>query len=277
MQRIVPRKVVTLLAVLAFAYVALCAVLFVFQRSLIYFPQPRATGIGATMVTLPTDAGDVLVTTRPHTGRDALVYFGGNAEDVSGSLAGLSEAFADHAIYLLHYRGYGGSSGTPSEAALFADAVALFDKVHAEHENVVVVGRSLGSGVAVQLASVRPVSRLVLVTPYYSIQELAARQFPWFPVRWLLRDRFDSWRYARDVTAPTLLVAAEHDEVIPRASTQALYESFRTGVASLRVIAATGHNTISESAEYLPLLRGAPWRERSPGAATATRGRQGRS
>jgi uncharacterized protein len=249
---------VTFIAVVALAYVGLCGLLFFFQRSLIYFPQARAVSSGATTITLPTEGGDVLVTARAHTGRAALVYFGGNAEDVASSLPGFATAFPDHAIYLLHYRGYGGSSGTPSEAALFADAVALFDKVQVEHENVVVVGRSLGSGVAVYLASVRPVSRLVLVSPYNSIQELAARQFPWFPVRWLLRDKFESWRYARDVTAPTLLVAAEHDEVIPRASTEALYRSFRTGVASLKVIAATGHNTISESAEYLPLLRGAP-------------------
>lgn len=252
------RKMVTFLAVVASAYLGLCGVLFFFQRSLIYFPQPRTIGSGATTITLPMEGGDVLVTARPHSGPSALIYFGGNAEDVSSSLPGFSAAFPGHAIYLLHYRGYGGSSGTPSEAALFADAIALFDKVHDEHENVVAVGRSLGSGVAVHLASVRPVARLVLVTPYNSIQELAALQFPWFPVRWLMRDKFESWRYAKDVAAPTLLVAAEHDEVIPRASTEALYGSFRTGVASLKVIAAAGHNTISESPEYMPLLRGTP-------------------
>jgi pimeloyl-ACP methyl ester carboxylesterase len=187
-----------------------------------------------------------------------LIYFGGNAEDVSGNLPGFSEAFADHALYLLHYRGYGGSSGMPTEAALFADAIALFDKVHAEHENVVVVGRSLGSGVAVHLASLRPVARLVLVTPYDSLQELAAHQFPYFPVRWLLLDKFESWRYAAKVVAPTLVIAAEHDEVVPRTSTESLYTRFGTGVASLRVVGGTSHNTISESPEYLPLLKGLP-------------------
>lgn len=252
------RTMITFLAVVALVYLGLCALLFFFQRSLIYFPQPRTQGSASSTITLSTDGARVLVTVRARSGPNAIVYFGGNAEDVSYSLPSLSAAFPDYAIYLLHYRGYGGSSGTPSEAALFADAVALFDNVRVEHESIVAVGRSLGSGVAVNLASVRPVARLVLITPYSSIQELAVQQFPYFPVHWLLRDRFESWRYAERITVPTLLVAAEHDEVIPRASTEALYARFRKGVASLKVIAGTNHNSISESSEYVSMLRGAP-------------------
>ena len=251
-----PRTIVTLAAVVALVYLGLCGALFLFQRSLIYFPQPRSLAGGAATLTLPADGAQVLVTARPRSGSNALLYFGGNAEDVSGSLPDLSTAFPDHAIYLLHYRGYGGSSGKPSEAALFADALALFDKIRAEHQNIVVVGRSLGSGVALYLASQRPVARLVLVTPYDSLLELAAKQFPYFPVRWLLLDKFESWRYAQQIAVPTLVVAAEHDEVIPRESTEALYKRFRTGVASFKVVAGTGHNSISDSPDYLPLLKG---------------------
>jgi pimeloyl-ACP methyl ester carboxylesterase len=252
------RTMVTLVAVVALVYIGLCGVLFLYQRNLIYFPQPRSPGSGATTLTLPADGAQVLVTASQRSGPNALLYFGGNAEDVSYSLPSLSTAFPDYAVYLLHYRGYGGSSGKPSEAALFADALALFDKVRIEHQDIVVVGRSLGSGVAVHLASLRPVARLVLVTPYDSLQELAAQQFPYFPVRWLLLDKFESWRYAQQVAAPTLVVAAEHDEVIPRTSTEALYKRFRTGVASFKVVAGTSHNTISESPEYMPLLKGVP-------------------
>jgi pimeloyl-ACP methyl ester carboxylesterase len=251
------RTMITLVAVLVLGYLGLCAFLFFYQRNLIYFPQPRSGGNGATTLTLSTDGVQLLVTTRQRIGPDALLYFGGNAEDVSYSLPGLAAAFPDYAIYLLHYRGYGGSTGKPSEAALIADALALFDKVHSEHRNITVVGRSLGSGVAVHLASLRPVARLVLVTPYDSLRELAAQQFPYFPVRWLMLDKFESSKYAEQVTTPTLIVAAEHDEVIPRASTETLYKHFRAGVASVKVVAGTGHNTISESPAYLPLLSGA--------------------
>jgi len=254
----VPHTIVTLVAVVALIYLGLCGALFLYQRNLIYFPQPRSLASGATTLALPADGAQVLVTVRQRSGPNALLYFGGNAEDVSYSLPGLSTAFPDHAVYLLHYRGYGGSSGKPSEAALFADALALFDRVSTDHQNIAVVGRSLGSGVAVHLASLRPVARLVLVTPYDSLQELAARQFPYLPVRWLLLDKFESWRYAEHITVPTLVIAAEHDEVIPRMSTEALYKRFRTGVASFKTVIGTSHNSISESPDYLPLLSGVP-------------------
>src|ERR1039457_6212102 len=104
-------------------YLGLCGVLFFFQRALIYFPQPGSGNSGATMVTLPVAAARVLVCSRPQHGRRALIYFGGNAEDVSLNMPGFSVEFPDTAIYLLHYRGYGGSSGRPSEDALFTDAL----------------------------------------------------------------------------------------------------------------------------------------------------------
>lgn len=241
-------------AVLALIYVALCALLFFQQRSLIYQPRPRTIIDGATMLTLRVDGAEVLVTTLQRPGEAALVYFGGNAEDVSYGLPALAQAFPDHAIYLMHYRGYGGSSGKPTEAALFSDAVALFDKVHAEHGSILVVGRSLGSGVATYLASVRPVARLVLVTPFDSLVAVASQHYPFFPVRWLMRDKFESWRYAERVTAPTLILAAQFDEVIPAASTKALLPHFRPGLVSFKVIAGTSHNSISESADYFPAL-----------------------
>ncbi len=251
-----PRPLLVLLLVLAAAYLGLCALLFLFQRSLIYFPQPRTLVPGTQTLQLASEAGPVLVTVRRGPGAGALIYLGGNAEDVSYSLPTLAVAYPEHSLYLLHYRGYGGSAGAPTEAALFADALALFDRVQAGHGNVTVVGRSLGSGVAVHLASQRPVARLVLVTPYNSIEELAAQRFPYFPIRWLLRDRFESWRHAGQVSAPTLLLAAEHDEVIPLASTRALLSHFPEGVARLEIIPGRDHNSISESAAYVPLLRG---------------------
>jgi hypothetical protein len=250
------RAVLTLAAAVTLLYLGLCAALFVFQRSLIYLPQPRSSGSDAATMELRVVGAKVIVTARLHSGPNALIYFGGNAEDVSYNLPSLSTAFPDHALYLPHYRGYGGSSGKPSEAALFADALVLFDTIHAEHNNILVVGRSLGSAVAVHLASRRPVARLVLVTPFESIQELAARQFPYFPVRWLLLDKFESWRYAAQVTAPTLVIAAEHDEIVPRATSESLHGQFRMGVAALEVVGGTSHNTISESPDYIPLLQG---------------------
>lgn len=185
-----------------------------------------------------------------------MVYFGGNAEDASLNLPEFRSAFPERALYVMHYRGYGGSAGHPSEEGLFADGMALLDLVLAKHSRVTLIGRSLGSGVAVRLAAQRPVERLVLVTPYDSILGIARQQFALFPVRWLLRDAYESWRYAPSVSAPVLILAAEHDEVIPRASTELLRTRFRQGSLRYAVIPHTGHNTISESEDYWALLRG---------------------
>ena len=236
-------------------YVGLCAALFFMQRSMIYFPQPRAPGDTSASLPLAVDGAELVIGVRPHDGPNALVYFGGNGEDVSFNLPDFSAAFPDHALYLMNYRGYGGSSGSPSEAAIHQDALALFDLVRARHPNVALMGRSLGSGVAIRLASERPATALVLITPYSSIAELGARQLPMFPVKWLLRDRYESWRYAPVIEVPTTLVVAEHDEIIPRWSTDDLYARFTPGVASVRVIPGTGHNTLSNSPLYVQALQ----------------------
>jgi len=183
------------------------------------------------------------------------LYFGGNAEVVSGSLPTMANAFPDHSIYGMHYRGYAGSAGSPTEAALREDALALYDRVVREHPDVIVVGRSLGSGVAVWLASQRRASRLILITPFNSLLELAATQLRFLPIKWLLLDKFESWRYAPMVATRTLIVEAERDEVIPNSSTQALMMHFRPDLVSLKVLRGVGHNTISYHPDYVPALR----------------------
>jgi pimeloyl-ACP methyl ester carboxylesterase len=239
-------------------YAALCLALFLWQRSFLYYPQPKSADNNCPTLTLNVNGEHILVSTRPKAGAGAVIYFGGNAEDVFRSLPGLGEAFPDRAIYALNYRGYGGSTGKPSESGLIADAIALYDQVRLDHSHIILIGRSLGSGIAVRVASERPTERLVLITPYRSLSEIGANQFPYFPVRWLMLDKFESWRYAPKVTAPTQLIAAQNDEVIPASSTTALYKCFAPSLVNLSVIPGVGHNTISESPEYIALLRGTP-------------------
>jgi pimeloyl-ACP methyl ester carboxylesterase len=237
------------------SYLAACLWMFVAQRSFIYFPPDSALLAAPHTSTLVVPGALVKVSERPLPGKQAVIYLGGNAEDVSASLPLLDRAFPDHALYLLHYRGYPGSSGTPTEAALVADALTLFDRVAAEHSDVVVIGRSLGAGVAIQVASRRQARKLVLVTPFDSLQDLAAQQFPYFPVRWLLKDKYESWRYVPQVKAPTLILAAENDEIIPAWSTERLVSRFAQGSVALKVVGGAGHNSISESPSYPSLLR----------------------
>jgi pimeloyl-ACP methyl ester carboxylesterase len=252
--RLVRRVFVITVVAVVVLYAGICGAMFAFQRSLIYYPQPRSDREASTLMTLQVLTETVQVATRPRDGSDALIYFGGNAEDVSRDMPDLADAFPHSAIYLLHYPGYGGSSGSPSQQAIFADALALYNRVHSEHPNIVVIGRSLGSGVAVWIASQHPVSRLVLITPYDSLADAAAHQYPLLPVRWLLRDKFESWRYAPQVTAPTRLIVAENDELIPRSSSDRLRTRFKNAPVSYVVVPGAGHNTIQDNADYWTLL-----------------------
>jgi hypothetical protein len=235
-------------------YLALCAYLYTHQQALLYFPQALPPGAGAHVRPLRAGGPRILVSTRETAGDEAIVYFGGNGEIVANRLPEFAAAFPRDALYLLHYRGYAGSAGEPGEAALVADALALFDLAHARHRRVTVVGRSLGSGLAVHVASLRPVARLVLVTPYDSIVGVAAGQYPYVPVSLLLRDRYESWRYAPRVRAPTRILLAGRDEVIPRQNSEQLYARFRPGVATMTVFPGAGHNSISADPRYLPLF-----------------------
>jgi pimeloyl-ACP methyl ester carboxylesterase len=253
-----PRVILIGLGLAAFLYVGLCLVLFLAQRSFIYYPQSKSPTDHSPTFTLDVNGARVAIATGagPGPGPDAVIYFGGNAENVSLSLPTLAEAYPGRAVFAMNYRGYGGSTGTPSEAALIADGLVLFDHVRLDHPRIIVIGRSLGSGVAVHIASLRPAERLILVTPYDSLAEIAANQFRLFPVRWLLIDKFESWRYAPKITAPTQLIVAQYDEVIPLASTQSLYKHFPEGLATLTVIPMVSHNSIADSPDYVPLLRG---------------------
>lgn len=247
-----------LLILVMLAYAGLVLLTFLTQRSLIYLPQPRALASGVAEAWLQVDGVPVQLSVLERAGAPALLYFGGNAEDVSLTLPSLAEAFPAHALYLMHYRGYGGSGGRPSEAALVADALALHDKVSAAgHPQILLIGRSLGSGVAMQLASRRAVDRLVLITPFDSLAEVGAHHFRWLPVRWLLRDRYDSAAVARDVSAPALLIAAERDDIIPPRHAHALHQAFHPSRARLELLEGVGHNDIERNPRYWALLVGA--------------------
>lgn len=251
------RVFVVTLSLAVFAYLAACAVLAFFQRSFIYYPQPAVTVSQAATERLPIADANVLATVHEHTGPSAVIFFGGNGDAAALQLPPLIETFPDRAIYLLNYRGYGGSSGRPTEEALQADALVLFDRVYEKHRDIIVIGRSLGSGIAVRVAARRPASSLILVTPFSSILEIAERKLPYFPVRWLLVDKYESWRYAPDVHAPTLLIEADRDEIVPKWSTEELHARFGRGVASLWVIPNTDHNSIMWNPDYVRALKSA--------------------
>lgn len=242
----------SLTAVLLFlaVYLAVCAALFILQRRMLYYPTPAVTTSEAEVIWLKSGDQNLKVWHVRGAGNRALLYFGGNAEDVALNIPRFRQLFPEHSIYLLNYRGYGGSSGSPTENGLFDDSRALYSLAAQSHTEIDVIGRSLGTGVAVYLASNRPVRRLALVTPYDSMTSLASAFYPYLPVPWLLRDRYDSLGRADSLSVQTLILVAEHDEVIPRTRTEALIAALRPENTRVRIIAAAGHNTIGNSPSY---------------------------
>jgi len=238
-------------------YLGFCALLFLRQRALLYLPQPRAAVAGNALLRLPGAGGVLELSAAQRQQRPAVLYFGGNAEDVAQTVPSLRALYPQRAIYALHYRGYGGSEGQPSEQALVGDALRVLDQLRIRHAEVLVIGRSLGSGVAMQLAARRPLQRLILITPFASIASVAAHRYPLVPVELLLQDRFDSRKVARRVAAPTLIVAAGRDEVIPVQQARALAGSFRPGLVRYVEVPGALHNSpLLESQALRPLLRG---------------------
>ena len=237
----------------ALIYVGLCLLMFAAQRRLLFHPT-EASAEAVQRLPRP-GGGDILYAAHPRPGERAVLYLAGNSEDPGPVVRLLARAFPEHAVYGLHYRGYGGSAGEPSEDALREDAAAWFAHLQRQHPRITLIGRSLGTGVAVRLAAAQLIERLVLVTPYDSIAAVAARHYPWLPARWLVRDRFEAWKDAPRVRAPTLLLLAEHDTVTPPDHGLALYRHFQPGVAQLRTLAGTDHNSVVAHPDYLRLLQ----------------------
>ena len=240
-----------LLLLPAVAWLLLCIVLFTVQRSFIYYPVPESQPAGAQSIRLRSGDADLKIWVVPRAGAQAILYFGGNGEDVAWNLAGFSAAFPGHSIYLVNYRGYGGSSGEPTEAGLLADAVAAFDHLQPRHPEISVIGRSLGSAVAIHLASVRAVHRLVLVTPFDSLVNVGRGQMRVFPVALLLRDRYDSAARAPTIRVPTLLVVAGADRLVARERSSALAAAFTAAPVRTVLIEGAGHNDLDSRPQYL--------------------------
>lgn len=223
----------TLFALVA-GYLGVVVLLYAGQRRLMYFPSaeriaPAAAGLGeAEEVVLDTPDGEHLIAWHvpPQSERPVVLYFHGNG----GALVHRAERFralvgAGLGLVAIDYRGYGGSSGSPSEAGLRIDAETAYAFAAARYraDRIAVWGESLGTGVAVALAAERPVGWLVLEAPFTSAVEVAARHYPWVPVRWLMKDQFRSDERIPLVAAPVLVLHGARDRVVPIALGERLF------------------------------------------------------
>ncbi len=240
------------------------------QERLIFFPQPVAqdplkANRGAAIEAVSLVAADgvrlhgwlakaapapAAVQTAIQNPAPLLIYFGGNAEDVSW-LASTAGQYAGWSLLIVSYRGYGRSEGKPGEAALFADALQIYDYAakRADTGRIAVMGRSLGSGVATYLAAQRPVAGAILVSPYDSVESVARGVYPFLPIGLMLKHRFDSVSRAPGIAVPLLCLVASDDRVIARKHSERLYAAWG-GKKQWREIAHTAHDDIVGEPDY---------------------------
>lgn len=222
---------------IAAAVIYLCAMsaMYLLQRHLQYFPThatltPETVGLsGVQVVALGTPDGETVAMwyAQAKAGRPTILFFHGNAGEVGDRAARF--AFYQrrgYGVAFLSYRGFGGSTGDISETGLMIDAQSAYDWLVAQGvapDRIALVGESLGTGVAVQLAAQHAVAAVVLDAPYAAAVDVAAGIYPWLPVRLLMKDQFRSIDHISAVTAPVLILHGTRDTVIPFAQGQKLF------------------------------------------------------
>jgi len=227
----------------SFLWLTLTAAVAANQRRLVFNPcitpeveSPRSSGHRTRPVVLRAKDGTRLcgwlLTPLVPGPRPAVMYFGGRSEEVSWVARDAGKLFPGMTVLAMNYRGYGQSHGVPEEINMIEDGCTLFDWLAAlgqvDAARIAVVGRSLGSGVAVQVAKQRPVHSVVLITPYDSILAIAKRRFRVMPIEYMLRHRFESIKYAPSLKAPTYVLRASEDDVVPHSHTDQLVGKLAT-------------------------------------------------
>jgi len=248
---------VKIFAVAGLGYLILVGTMFAAQRRMMYFPDtdlpdPVQAGV-ADMAPIRLETADGLTLTswyRPAQGpnRVTLVYFHGNAGHIGGRGDKVRPYLnAGHGVLLVGYRGYGGNPGTPTEDGLYADgrAALTFLTEQGIETGIVLYGESLGTGVAVRMASEHHVAAVVLEAPYTSIADVAAAAYRFVPVRLLLRDRFDSLSRVTAIGAPLYLLHGEQDTTIPVHFGRRLFAA-AAEPKQARFFAGAGHTDLYE-------------------------------
>ncbi len=224
------------LALVAFAYALAVIALAAFQRKLQYFPDRRLTALAQTGMRdgeglrITTTDGERLVAWffPAKDGLPLILYFHGNG----GALVDRVPRFRmltarGYGLLAVSYRGYGGSTGSPTRRGLMLDGEAAYRETRARGYNgsrIVIMGASLGTGVATALAATHEAAALVLEVPYSTALDVASTHYPFFPVRWLMLDRFRSDLAIHRVHIPVLMVHGEEDDVIPISSVKRLFD-----------------------------------------------------
>ena len=239
-------------------YGLIVTVMFFAQRRLQYFPNTAfadvtASGLaGVEQVSLHTPDAETLVAwyAKPQGKKPVILFFQGNAGSIAGRADRLSHYMqSGYGALFVSYRGYGGSTGSPTQDGLIADALAAYDWLRAtgvDAGRIVLVGESLGSGVAVQLAAKRPVAAMALSAPFSSITDVAARAYWWLPARYLLKDKFESAAVIGSINVPLLITHGTGDTIVPYVFGRRLFDA-ANHPKQFRAVEGAGHEAVFDA------------------------------
>jgi len=252
------RMIINILLILLVA-VAFLGCLYSCQRSMIFFPRPldenaeQAAPFKNFEVTFTND-GATLHGWLLNPGKDKLmIYYGGNAEELSYTLGDYS-GFSDFSVLMVNYRGYGKSTGSPGEVEFFKDALHIFDLQRGKYKEIILIGRSIGSGVACYVAANRDAEKVILITPFDSLLNIARKCYPYLPVSLLLKHRFDSFSYASKAKEKCLFILAKEDTLIPNENSKRLFEEW-AGEKKMIILEGADHNSASTYEQYWQAIK----------------------
>ena len=240
----------SLLSIIVLVYLGLGALLYFFQQHFIYFPSSEVVDDSQPSIKVSSDNEIINVWQVNPGNKDAIIYFCGNAQNAYFAIPQFKKIITDKTVYIVDYRGYGGSSGKPSEHALFTDALNIYDHIINHHDSISVIGQSIGSGVAVHLASKRDVQKLILNTPFENMTAVAQHHYPFYPVGMLIKDRFDSLSLVASIKAKTLIIIAGKDRIIPKDHAYKLAAAFKPEQLTIVELPNVGHNTLTQHPLY---------------------------
>jgi uncharacterized protein len=241
------------LITLAAVYLVVLVGMYLGQRRLLYFPDPTRRApdsVGLKDVIeriIDTPDGHKIIAwhgaARP--GQPTLLYLHGNGASLAGRSAIMRKYLAHgRGVFIMAYRGYSGSTGSPTETANVADAKLAFDTLvrdGVKPADIILYGESLGTGVAVQVALEKPAAGIILDSPYTAVVDRAAELYPWLPVRLLAVDRYESRRHIAGMRMPLLIVHGEADQVLPVAMGRRLF-ALANEPKQLVTVPGAGHN-----------------------------------
>lgn len=232
-------------------YLCVCTFFYFKQDAMLFHPKASSEKHITELLSLHPDVDTISFTMKDGTKTCGFIskttdtckvplvlYFGGNAEEVSHLINKKSYVGASK-FALLNYRGFGLSEGQPSEKTMFSDALEIYDQLASDHSidstHIIVIGRSIGTGVATYLSAHRKIKATILITPYESMSNVAQKKYPFVPVSLLIQHPFNSKEYAKTVGTPALALIAKNDMVIPKEHAYALMRVWKGETTSLEL------------------------------------------